>query len=262
MQNGIRLIACDMDGTLLSHEKSISPENAKALRDASRAGILLCVASGRSPTEIRAMMRGIDVPFDFLSHNGAYLHIEGRPDTVRPMMQDQVAVSIDIAEQYGIGWLVCTAEGAFVCAGQATEWNHTNPTIDRKDALELADGENIIKMLCFAGSGGPEMLTRAKKDALKTELAISSSWANNYETNAPGIHKGNALRDLSQARGIARKDVMAFGDYENDLQMLAWAGWSVAMGNAIPPVAATAKYHTARNDEHGVAQAIYRWALA
>lgn len=259
MHNGIKLIACDMDGTLLNAHGVVSPGNAQALCDAAKTGIELCVASGRTLPEIREKLKDIDAPFYYLALNGGYISVKGRDDIAHPLSREQIELCIDEAERYGLGWLVSTLDGVFVCEWQADMWEYARSRINRESVLAMSG--RVLKILCSDRKGNPDGLARAKQSAVDAGLAVSSSWTDNFEVNAPGINKGKALRELAHTLGIARENVMALGDYENDLQMLEWAGWSVAMGNALPSVAAVAKYRTAHHDDDGVAKAIRRWAL-
>ena len=81
------------------------------------------------------------------------------------------------------------------------------------------------------------------------------------ELNAPGVHKGRALAALAQRLGLTADQVMAFGDADNDLEMLEYARWSFAMGNAAPEAKAAAKHVTGANDEGGVAMAVEEYVL-
>lgn len=257
--NDIRLIACDMDGTLLGPDGKVSPGNAAALGRAVDAGIALLVASGRSPGEIATLMRGVDAPFDILSMNGALVRLRGHDDMRRPLSPAHIALCADAAEENGIPWVVFTGESILDSERNEKNWRNRAGSVTRDEAVALAD--SILKFVAFDRHGNPEGLLRARDAAQRAGLAVASSWTNNFEVNAPGVDKGSALRAAADALGIRRGQVMALGDYENDLTMLAWAGWSVAMGNALPRVAAAARYQTATNAEDGVAQAILRWAL-
>ena len=87
------------------------------------------------------------------------------------------------------------------------------------------------------------------------------AYAFNMEITAPGVDKGEALKVLCSKLGIDASEVMAFGDADNDLGMLSWAGWSFAMGNGTDKAKAAAKYVTGRNSDSGVAQGVEQYAL-
>ena len=81
------------------------------------------------------------------------------------------------------------------------------------------------------------------------------------ELTAPGVNKGSAVQALCARLGLAPEQVMAFGDAGNDLELLRWAGWSFAMGNASDEAKAAARYVTGSNTEAGVAMAVERYFL-
>ena len=88
-----------------------------------------------------------------------------------------------------------------------------------------------------------------------------TSFAENLEFTAAGVNKGTAVQALSARLGLGPEQVMAFGDAGNDLEMLAWAGWSFAMANASAEAKKAARYETGSNAEGGVGMAVERWLL-
>ena len=93
-------------------------------------------------------------------------------------------------------------------------------------------------------------------------LEMVTSFAENLEFTAVGVNKGTAVQALSARLGLGPEQVMAFGDAGNDLEMLAWAGWSFAMANASVEAKKAARYETGSNAEGGVGMAVERWLLA
>ena len=116
------------------------------------------------------------------------------------------------------------------------------------------------KLLCMARDEAE--LERVRRElAMLPGLEVTSSWSMNLELMPAGVNKGMAVAALAQRLGIGPEHVMALGDYDNDVSMLAYAGVSVAMANASEQARAAAGYHTLSNDEDGVAHAIRRYAL-
>ena len=93
-------------------------------------------------------------------------------------------------------------------------------------------------------------------------LEMVTSFAENLEFTAAGVNKGTAVQALSARLGLGPEQVMAFGDAGNDLELLAWAGWSFAMANASAEAKKAARYETGSNAEGGVGMAVERWLLA
>ena len=92
-------------------------------------------------------------------------------------------------------------------------------------------------------------------------LAVTTSFGENMELTAPGVNKGSAVQALCVRLGLEPNQVMAFGDAGNDLELLGWAGWSFAMGNASDEAKATARYLTGTNREGGVGMAVEQYLL-
>ena len=92
-------------------------------------------------------------------------------------------------------------------------------------------------------------------------LAVTTSFGENMELTAPGVNKGSAVQALCEKLGLEPDQVMAFGDAGNDLELLAWAGWSFAMGNASSEAKAAARYTTGTNREGGVGMAVEQYLL-
>lgn len=93
-------------------------------------------------------------------------------------------------------------------------------------------------------------------------LEMVTSFVENLEFTAAGVNKGTAVQALSARLGLGPEQVMAFGDAGNDLELLAWAGWSFAMANASAEAKKAARYETGSNAEGGVGMAVERWLLA
>ena len=90
---------------------------------------------------------------------------------------------------------------------------------------------------------------------------VTSSWKDNFEIMPAGINKGTALAKLAARLGVPREGVMALGDQENDREMLLWAGYGIAMGNATPQIKQISRFVTNDNARNGVAEAVRKWAL-
>lgn len=273
----IKLIAMDMDGTLLlDGGKGIPPENIQALHAAHKAGIHLALCSGRIPDDMGFYAQDTGVPMHILALNGTCTldaplgHIT-RSDHI----SDAAARAIfRLAKEYPIGYGIF-AEHDLIISHSFTE-----------QQLRIIFGENILRQgsrttLRFFGEGADELLDRgvnkfmlftdndpATLQELHRRMAqeipgvdIASSWVNNLEVTPAGSDKGVALTDLARQLDIPMSQVMAIGDNDNDLPMLRAAGVPVAMGNASANALASADYVTLPNHECGVAAAIRAIAL-
>lgn len=272
MNPTIRLIAMDMDGTLLNPAQQLSEENRLALVEAHQAGIQLAICSGRMPGDsaLFALENGLEhiailglnggccqrspaaVPYvNHVLPAGVALdccwRFAERNITFGLFLQNHVAIFQGAAEMSRCDW------GSHWDAPGAPEMSFGG------DLTELA-AQGINKIVCVEDD--PRLLTLLRKEMEGQEgLQVTSSWVNNLELMPAGVDKGLAVKELAQELGLEPSQVMVIGDYDNDLSMFTYAGFAVAMGNAPDHVKASADAVTRSNAEDGVACAIRRWAL-
>lgn len=272
--NDIRLIAMDMDGTLLDEDQRLSQENITALKDAARAGIHIAICSGRlaGDSGLFALDAGLSA-CHILSLNGAYC-LEtplGGAYATHFIDGQTLQACLRILSEYEIAYACYRPEGAVVMEnGGAWKTKNWGAHKDRPGASEYAYGrealdEAIPRGICklvYIEERSPELLLEIKGRLESIRgLDVTSSWKNNLELMPAGVNKGTAVKELAERLGIPPANVMVIGDYDNDLPMLEYAGVGVAMGNASQAVRDAARYVTLSNGEHGVAHAIRQWAL-
>ena len=272
----IRLIAMDLDGTLLDSQKRISDENAQVLRACEARGIRTVFSSGRSFESLRRMALETGLSSPIISANGA--RVDLTPNG--PMFKDYpfdpalARTVYDILTESGLYFVIYTAGRFYKCnaAGgggdrglNAARWNEKKEPsqIEVVDdpACTLAEGlTRVHKFVTFSPDPAP---LQAMRDALaaRTVASLSASWFDNLEILRPGAGKGTALRDLSKALGLKNSQVMAFGDNLNDMDMLKNAGVPVAMENAVEPLKAVARLIAPHHDDSGVGRTIRRLVL-
>ncbi len=269
----IRLIAIDMDGTLLGSDNLISEENARALRDANEAGIEIAICTGRMVEEITGYAQRAGFSCWAAGCNGArVLDPTGKlvirhdlPDgSARQAAALLLASDLPFNAFYGSDMVLIHDE-----ATSAMQQKWARETVERGEvrvhfgeaALEKALDEGLIKLLAFEDAVKPRLAeVGAQLDAL-AGIDVTSSWSDNREIMPEGITKGRALAEIAERLGIPREQVMAIGDHENDRSMLAWAGVSVAMGNATEGIRALCAHQTDPCDHSGVGRAVRRLAL-
>ncbi|NLO84017.1 MAG: HAD family phosphatase [Clostridiales bacterium] len=271
----IRLIVMDMDGTLLSSQQSISAENMKALALAQQQGIKIALCTGRLPGDasLYAVQAGLP-EIAILSLNGSYcLHKPHGQAYTNHVLDDkalETCVKILIAEK---SEFACYAQNSFIEYADEDDTDKVSVLAGMKKNCEGAPkyymgmeeinrfrNSGINKISCYERDRERlPYLCRALEGVLGIE--VTSSWAQSIEIMPKGINKGLAVRELAETLGLARENVMTFGDYDNDVTMIDYAGLGVAMSNATDSVKAVADYVTLSNDEDGVADAIRRFAL-
>lgn len=240
----IKLIALDMDGTLLNNEGEISEGNRKAIAKAQEKGIYVVLSTGRSITTCRHFAKSLKLTSYIITVNGSEIW-----DSNDQLIERNTLSSNHIETMHSLTnthnthfWAVTTDKvwrGEFPENITDHEW--------LKYGFDVQDDE-IRKVIL-------DELTR------NPELEVSNSSPTNIEVNAVGINKAKALETISEKLGITLDNVMAMGDSLNDLAMIKAAGVGVAMGNAQDLVKEEANWVTATNVEDGVAKAIEHWAL-
>jgi len=282
----IKLIASDMDGTLLNDKMQVSDGNAQAIRDAKAAGIEFMVATGRGLTEAQPLLAAQDLHPAFITLNGAQVYDEANQLVVDiPLSQAMTDLVIADLKTRKIYFELVTNQGIYSDSKVSRIQNvadllvNLNPDTSYKIAVALAaarlelmninyvddyapllqtPGLQVMKIIAFS-SAGQAVLAEPKRVFTATkELIVTSSSANNIEINNIHAQKGSALAEFAQQRGIAMTEVMTLGDNLNDESMIRQAKYGVAMGNAVPAIKDIAWGQTTTNIEDGVAKAIYR----
>lgn len=265
----IKLVAMDLDGTLLNADRRVSEENAEALRACEARGVKMVLASGRSFQSVRRLAKEIGLTSPIISSNGAKL--DESPDGPT-LLEDVFPLDVSkqvysILKESGI-YFVCYGRDALYrnnlqSAAEAGRGLNAPPktksendafivtTIDDEDLMISEGIHEPLKYVAFTHEADKlaalrETLTR------QTDCALSSSWFDNVEVLIHGAGKGKAIRTLCAHYGIAKEETMAFGDNLNDLDMLEAVGVPVAMENAIDALKRIATLIAPHHDASGV----------
>jgi hypothetical protein len=256
-----RLIATDLDGTLLHSDGTVSARTVKMLQMAEAAGVAVVIATARPLRWMRPLA-------DTLNHTGIAVLANGalvydlHTDTMitaRPLSAEVVRKIAEIvrASVPGVTFAVESAASGF---GQEPHYttHHDDTKADARIApISSLVTDDVIKLLVQHQAMSPDALLAATTDVAGGLAEFThSSRGGLLEVSATGVTKASTLAQIAEQRGIAPTNVIAFGDMPNDLQMLAWAGTSYAMANAHPDVLAAAQHIAPSNDEDGVAQII------
>ncbi|WP_327430031.1 MULTISPECIES: Cof-type HAD-IIB family hydrolase [unclassified Streptomyces] len=266
-----RLIATDLDGTLLRDDKSVSERTIAALAAAEQAGIEVFFVTGRPA-------RWMDVVSDHVHGHGlaicgngaAVVDLHGGPGAhrfvkVRELARENALDAVRLVRE--------AAPGA-VFAVEQTYGFYQEPTypklhMETPDSLAPAEkllaadapgaGEPVLKILAFHHELDPDAFLTVARLAIGDRANVTrSSPSALLEISGPDVSKASTLALCCAERGISPEEVVAFGDMPNDVEMLSWAGQSYAMGNAHPEVIAAASGRTVANNEDGVAVVIER----
>ena len=272
----IRLIALDLDGTLLNSDKRLTPACREALDRVAAAGIEIVPATGRFFEGMPEAIRTLPYLRRAITINGAQVcdALDGSV-IYRAEIPCRQAVEILrfldgrplIYDCYADNWGWMSRNMWEACGDYVPNEHYFNmvrnlrtPVDDLKRYL-LARGGGVQKLQLFTRDMAlRERLLRELGERFEG-IAVSTSVANNVEINCAAANKGDALRALAEHLGIPLHQTAAFGDGMNDLRMIEAAGLGIAMGNAAPAVKARANRVTADCDSDGVALGIERWCL-
>jgi len=278
MHPPVRLVAIDMDGTLLAtFAQEVSRRNAQVLRAAQAAGITVAIATGRRTAYTTPLLDGVGLRADtpLITSNGAVTRTLGGESIDHCHLRAQVArelcgllrpfgTLVFTFDRVGKGELVLEdLEQAHARIEMWVEANRSAIEVVRPLESALADGEDPIQGMVTGGLDRMKKAEQALKESrwhahcecVRTEypgrdLSI-------LDLLPPGVSKGWALERLAARLGVDRRQVMAIGDNWNDLEMLEWAGQGVLMGNAAHELKTIAKLRGWKqappNDEDGVA---------
>ena len=253
----LRLIAVDMDGTLLDGDGRI-PEAIWPLLDRlHEAGIRFAPASGRQLATLqRAFAEHLDDTV-FIAENGAYV-VEGDTEISSDAMDAAFTASLVTrlralaAAGRDLGVVVCGKRSAYIERADDAFLPEAEKYYARLEAVPdlLAVDDQILKVAIFDFADAAA--TAPALDDLRATHQVVVSGEHWIDVMNQGVNKGVALRRLQAATGIAPEQTAVFGDYLNDLEMMDAASLSFAMANAHPDVAARARYSAPSNLEHGV----------
>jgi hypothetical protein len=265
----IKLVATDLDGTLLRSDGTVSERSRRALRDAADAGLLVAFVTGRPP-------RWLDVLVDETGHvgvavgaNGAVLY-DMATEQILALHALEPALLADLGAQlrvrfpnvhFGVEYgRSFAAEAEYV-----HDWQ-INPAYDRRgapvpppligDFAQIAR-EPAVKLLAKDREADADTFLADAVELIGERAAVThSSRIGLLEISAPGVTKATGLAELAAGHGIGAAEVAAIGDMPNDVAMLTWAGRSYAVANAHSAVRAAADETVASNDEDAVAALI------
>lgn len=258
----IKLIATDLDGTLLRPGEIISERNRLALQRAQEAGVTVVLVTGRPPRTMRPIAERAGVSGLSICSNGAVIYDLNDHAIVEfwPIEQGVVAQLIVKLREAAPGVVFALEYGMHT--GREPNYPLPPKFVEREgllidDILVLAR-EPAVKLIAHhPGMPTEALLDIARRVVGDTALATYSG-VGFIEISASGVHKAWALEKLCTRLGIRAEEVIAFGDMPNDLEMLAWAGHGVAVANAHPEVLQQADEITISNIEDGVGVVLER----
>ena len=282
----IKLIASDMDGTLLNHNHKIPKENVKLINFAKNQGIEFVVATGRAYYEALPALNEENINCDVISFNGGIVYDKnGNIISITPMLPKDLYYTIEILKSFDISYQLYTKNTIYTKSIETDinayidliRSNGYDPDVEhlRAEAQEklemgyITEVENIefylnekenppIKIIAISNDIS-KLENAAKLLSENTNISVTSSGANNIEIMHKDATKGEALKEIAKIYGINLENTVAIGDNLNDQAMLDIVGYSVAMKNGNTILKEQAKYVTEKtNSEGGVADTIFK----
>ena len=262
-----RLVATDLDGTIVRSDGTISDRTRAAIERIEQAGALFVMVTGRPPRWMAPVAdatghRGLAV-----CANGALVYDLHTERVVRSSLIDAEAAAEVVAalrrDVPGITFGVEKPPTDGLPGGFSREdvyvprWDVAEVQVESVEQM-IANG--AVKLLARHEEMGSDELLAAARSSVGALVETTHSSADGLlEISAGGISKASGLAALADEWDVDASAVVAFGDMPNDLPMLTWAGLGIAVANAHPDVLAAADEVTARNDDDGVAQVLERW---
>ena len=281
----IKLIASDMDGTLLNDDHMISEENLKAIRKAQEMGRHFTIVTGRDYDAVKSYLKECNLKCECILSNGAeYRDVNGNIIESVYMNKKSVKIAFDILSEAGLCIQLMTNNGSYITNKESDKkaiidrFKLFNPTMTEEEGEKfvvkfhkergMKEIDNIyeilesdVEVLKIVTFDNDEKLIAELKEKLRentSDLAVASTFSNDIEISDIKAQKGLILAKTIKKMGLDKSEVIVLGDSFNDYSMFTEFENSYAMENAIPEIKEIAKYITDTNNNDGVAKAIYK----
>ncbi|WP_160687804.1 sugar-phosphatase [Clostridium sp. C2-6-12] len=265
-----KLIALDMDGTLLTSDKKVSEKTEAAIKAAEAKGVKIVLASGRPLIGIKRYLEELELTKgeDYvLSFNGGLVQNTNTAEIVSKVSLKGADLKYiyEISKELNINIHAFSAKEGLITPKNSQYTEHeaeiNGIDINIKDFNEVDDEEDIIKVMMI----DPQEILDPAIEKLPKEVyekySVFKSSPFFLEFTHKEVDKGLGLKRLGEYLGIKKEEIIACGDAGNDLSMIKYAGLGVAMDNATKEIKEAADYITASNDEDGIAKVIEKFIL-
>lgn len=258
----IKLIACDMDGTLLDDDDAIHDDFWPLIDQLHACGIIFCPASGRQYYNLLERFEPIADEVIFVAENGTYVvrgAVELSSDCLdSDVARDLIRVTRDLKSRgANVGAVLCGKRSAYI---ERTDEAFLAEVVNYYHRLErvndlLAAEDDILKVAVFDFESSERIAAPAFASFRSSHQVVVSGrhW---LDVMAPRVSKGSAIRHIQENLHITREQTMVFGDFLNDLEMMDQATYSFAMANAHPLLKERARFLSPGNTDNGVVRTI------
>lgn len=251
----VKLIATDMDGTLLNSQKQLNPGFYDIFNVLKQKNILFAAASGRQFYNLQNQFKPIKDEMAFIAENGSYVVYKNREVLVQALDVDTVHSLIRTARTIPQAYIIlCGKKQAYIETTEPEFMQHVEMYYDRRqavsDLLQVTDDDFLKIAICDLG--GSERNSYRYFKPLENDLQVKVSGSIWLDLSHALANKGLAIKALQKEFEISYNQTMVFGDYLNDLEMMKEAYFSYAMENAHPDIIKASRFTTASNDADGV----------
>lgn len=264
---GVQLALVDVDGTLVTKDKILTPRALAAAESLREAGIKLALTSGRPPRGMAMLIAPLKIDTPIAGFNGgAFVNPDLSVIAAHPLDVDAAHEALDLILKQGLDAWLYTADDWFIRKKDAPHVDREAWTVkfDAKVTPTFADAD-IAKAVKIVGvcddPGLMAKCVKAVQDALGDRASAALSQPYYLDVTSNLANKGQVVLELSRRLGIPASNIMTFGDMPNDVNMFVQSGFSVAMGNSSDEVKAKASATTDSNEDDGFAKAVERFIL-
>lgn len=257
-----KLIALDIDGTILNSKGKISDETINVIDKCIKDKIKVVLASGRYFESIKAFTKSLNINSELITLNGAVIKDSKTGKTLKEFAipKDDYRNILKKLSEYSFPFYVFTSDDYYRLKGSKyieKQEKLTGPKAKIINSFE--DVENPIKILMIIDD--EDEIERVKNVIEDDKYRVIKTGYNNVEVVRRDVSKGRALKIISDYYGINRENTMAIGDSENDVEMIEFAGMGIAMGNAYDNVKKASNEITSTCDENGAQKAIEKYVF-
>lgn len=261
-----KLLALDLDGTLLDKENQISAQNINAIKRIIQQHCMVVLCSARPVKAIAAVIYNTELEHlirYFISFNGAWIYdaVERADIRFTPLSRKEVQTAIAMLAENQFPHHFFTRTNMMICSPNISYYTRYESDIFAMEIVftepvYIAQRDDIVKISMVGSTDFIDNIANKIDEQFHLQYSLSKTSNHYYEIMKHGINKGDALHYLSQHLNISAQAVVSIGDQENDISMFQFSAVGVAMGNASDYVKSCADRVSQDNNQHGVAFAI------
>ena len=271
----VKLIVSDVDGTLLTSDRQLTKETIAAIKKANEQNLKFTISTGRVVSMLDYYIKTLEITTPVIAFNGAVGWDPVNKEMIYdiPMDKEELGELLELCKFYKLDYGVMTMGVNYFSPNslRIARYESYNEFAKSQDMSIMEVGIFDENHSCLDGIKAYKLLI-TEKDSTKINVMVDHLQAMKntaYTFSEPTLldiseksaDKGNGVKKLAEYYGLKPEEVCAIGDYDNDVSMLSYAGFSVAMGNAQPNVKDHAFYVTASNDDNGLAQVLEKYII-